>query len=162
VRLPLQTLLYIFRDDADGRHVLLGEKIRGFGHGMIMAPGGHVEPGESVKPAAVREAEEEVGVTVSEADADHVAVLTYRFPTQPSLDAEVHAFCASRWSGIVRSSDELEPSWFPVDSLPLHRMWDDEQYWLPRMLTGQRLAAHFTFDESCRQVVQWSVDAPAQ
>lgn len=71
-----------------GWHVLLGEKIRGLGHGMIMAPGG---------------------------------------------------FCASRWSGIVRSSDELEPSWFPVDSLPLHRMWDDEQNWLHRVLTGQRL-----------------------
>lgn len=89
VRLPLQTLLYVFREAQDGRQVLLGEKIRGFGCGMITAPGGHVGPGESVIAAAVRAAEEEVGVSVSEADTDRVAVLTYRFPAGPSVDAEV-------------------------------------------------------------------------
>lgn len=113
--LPLQTLLYVFREHQDGRQVLLGEKIRGFGCGIIMAPGGHVEPGESVTVAVIREAQEEVSVSVSEADTDRVAVLTYRFPARPSLDAEVHAFCARRWSGTIRTSDELKPIWFPVD-----------------------------------------------
>lgn len=88
---PVQTLLYVFCDDQEaGRQVLLGRKVRGFGSGLVMAPGGHVEPGESVVSAAVREAQDEVGITVSESDVDRIAVLTYRFPSRPELDAGDH------------------------------------------------------------------------
>jgi 8-oxo-dGTP diphosphatase len=155
---PVQTLLYLFREHELGRQVLLGRKIRGFGLDMIMAPGGHVEPGESVASAAVREAQEEVGVTVSVSDVDQVAVLTYRFPSRPDLDAVVHAFCAKRWCGQVRPSDELDPIWFPLSGLPLDRMWDDERYWLPRALAGERLTAEFIYDASCTRVLSSSID----
>jgi 8-oxo-dGTP diphosphatase len=153
----LQTLLYVFRDHPTGRQLLLGEKLTGFGRGMIMAPGGHVEPGESVAAAAIREAEEEAGVIIAPDDLDHLAVLTYLFPARPEWDAEVHAFCARQWSGIVRPSPELRPLWFAVDALPLQRMWDDERYWLPRALAGERLAAEFTFDDSCREVLRSTI-----
>lgn len=156
--LPVQTLLYVFRESEAGRQVLLGRKVRGFGLGMIMAPGGHVEPGESVESAAVRETQEEVGVTVAESDIDQVAALTYRFPSRPDLDAVVHAYCARRWSGEVQASDELDPIWFAVSELPLDRMWDDERYWLPRVLAGERLAAEFVYDASCTRVASNSVD----
>lgn len=155
---PVQTLLYVFREDELGRQVLLGRKIRGLGLGMIMAPGGHVEPGEPVVSAAVREAQEEVGVTVAECDVERVAVLTYRFPSRPDLDAVVHAFCASRWTGAVRCSDELDPIWFPVSELPLDEMWDDERYWLPRALAGERVTAEFIYDASGTRVLSSSIN----
>lgn len=155
---PLQTLLYLVDDGAPGGpHVLLGRKLRGFGVGKVMAPGGHVEQGESVVAAAVRELEEEVGLSVAEPDAVSAAVLTYRFPARHALDAEVHVFVARRWRGTLTASGELEPRWFPLSSLPLEDMWDDERYWLPRVLAGERLAATLTYDEACETVIRFEV-----
>lgn len=159
-QVTLQTLLYLIDDDVDdvgGPLVLLGRKLRGFGRGKVMAPGGHVEPGESVVAAAVRELEEETRLRVAETNAAPMAVLTYRFPARPVLDAEVHAFVARRWHGTLAGSDELEPRWFPLSSLPLGDMWDDERYWLPRMLAGERLAAELTYDDACEKVVRFDV-----
>lgn len=151
----VQTLLYLLQESPAGRLVLLGRKRRGVGLGKVIAPGGHVEPGETVLAAAVREAEEEVGVQVAETDASLVAVLRYRFPSRPALDAEVHAFVAQMWSGAVLASEELEPRWYLAASLPLDLMWDDERYWLPQVLDGARLTAQIVYDESCEKVVKF-------
>ena len=48
----------IFRDDA----VLLIERAKGALKGRWSLPGGHIEPGETAKAAAVREVREETGV----------------------------------------------------------------------------------------------------
>ncbi|MCP4164135.1 MAG: NUDIX domain-containing protein, partial [Deltaproteobacteria bacterium] len=52
-------ITYIFTENS----VLLMNKKRGLGAGKVNAPGGHIEPGETPKEAAVRETEEEVGLT---------------------------------------------------------------------------------------------------
>lgn len=156
--LKRQTLLYVFRSDGGGhREVLLGEKLSGFGRGMIMGLGGHVEHGESDLEAAVREAHEEAHIVVPPESAIRVATLTYRFPTQPAWDAVVTVFLGPSWFGEVAPSEELSPIWFPVSNLPLDRMWDDERYWLPHVLAGKNLVADFTFDESCSAVQEHSV-----
>jgi 8-oxo-dGTP diphosphatase len=150
-----QTLCYVFRHSAGmNREVLLGRKLRGFGEGMIMGLGGHVEPGESDAEAAIREVREESGLAVDPAGLSRRATLTYCFPSKPSLDAEVAVFIGDRWSGTVAASDEIRPAWYPVDALPLGEMWDDEHYWLPRVLAGERLTATFTFDEAGTRVIQ--------
>jgi len=155
--LTRQTLLYVFRGESAAREVLLGEKLQGFGTGMIMGLGGHVEDGESDAEAAVREAHEEAGVQVELADASRRATVTYRFPAQPSLDAEVAVFIGEPWTGHVTASDELRPEWFPVAQVPLDRMWDDEQYWLPCVLGGELLVAEFVFDDSGSKVAHHTV-----
>lgn len=48
----------VFRDGA----VLLGERGKGAMAGFWSLPGGHVEPGERISDAAIREVEEETGV----------------------------------------------------------------------------------------------------
>lgn len=159
--LTRQTLCYVFRDHDGTRHVLLGRKLRGFGEGMIMGLGGHVEPGESDARGAVREVFEESGLTVELSDLYQRATVTYLFPAQPSLNAQVAVFFGERWSGTVEDSDEIQPRWFPVDALPLERMWDDERYWLPRVLAGERLRAVFTFDGSGTRVIAADVKVVA-
>lgn len=152
--------MYLVREPAKGRpEVLLGEKLRGFGAGMIMGPGGHVEPGESWLEAAIRETEEESGLQVAPADAAHVATLSYVFPAKPHLDAEVQVFLTDTWSGQLQRSSELDPRWFSIDEIPFDRMWDDERYWLPRVLAGSRLVAEFTFDDDSIKVARHRVDA---
>ena len=162
VTLPRQTLCYVFRDQVDGsRHVLLGRKLRGFGTGMIMGLGGHVEPGESDAQAALREVLEESGVAIEPSSISHRAAITYLFPTKPSLDAQVAVFFGANWSGTVTESDEIRPQWFPADAPPLHEMWDDEKYWLPQVLAGEHLTAVFTFDDTGMRVIDANVEVVA-
>lgn len=149
-----QSLIYVFRGGRDlPREVLLGEKLRGFGRGKIMGPGGHAEPGESDAEAAVRELAEETGAVTSVAAVDQVATLNFHFPADPGSDATVSVFLVSAWSGTVRASDELAPRWYPIAEIPLERMWDDDRYWLPQVLSGVRLTADFTYDSSGTRVV---------
>ncbi len=39
----------------------------------------------------------------------------------------------------------MHPAWYAIDALPFAQMWDDNRYWLPRILAGQALQAEFTF-----------------
>ncbi|MGI8416058.1 MAG: 8-oxo-dGTP diphosphatase [Nakamurella sp.] len=149
----------MFRGDAETREVLLGEKLRGLGTGKIMGLGGHAEAGESDLDAAIREAHEEANVVVRPESTARAVTLTYRFPSRPAWDAKVAVFVCSSWSGKVSASNELTPIWFGLSDLPLDRMWDDEQYWLPRVLAGENLLAEFIFDESCTAVQKQSVVA---
>jgi 8-oxo-dGTP diphosphatase len=156
-----QTLCYVFRHEAGGaRQVLLGRKLCGFGAGKIMGLGGHVEPGESDAAAAVREVGEESGVQIEPASVSRRATLTYWFPAKPSWNARVAVFFGDRWRGPVVESDEMRPAWFAVDRLPLDEMWDDERYWLPRVLGGERLTAEFTFDDAGSRVIRAAIAPP--
>jgi 8-oxo-dGTP diphosphatase len=82
---------------------------------------GHVEKGESVLDAAVREASEEVGVHVS---PEHLVPLCsmHRTGTGLAVDERVDwFFSAVVWSGdpVVRESAKCaDLRWFPLDSLP--------------------------------------------
>lgn len=149
-----QTLGYVFRTYDGRRQVLLGRKLRGFGAGKIMAPGGHVDDGETGAAAAIRELHEEVGVVVDPAQLSHRATIDFRFPTRPRWDAVVGVYVGERWTGPVQGSDELEPSWYDLDDLPFDRMWDDDRYWLPRVLRGERIDATITYDDTCSVVAE--------
>jgi 8-oxo-dGTP diphosphatase len=144
---------------ADGRRrVLLGHKKTGLGTGKIVGLGGHVEPGESAKQAAVREVEEEAGLVVNPAALREVAEVTFLFPARPRWDQIASVFSASEWTGEPTESEEITPRWFPMDELPLTRMWDDARYWLPQALAGQRLTACFTFADDCETVLRSHLD----
>lgn len=133
-----------------GEDVLLGEKLTGFGTGRVVAPGGHVEPGESAAQAAVRETREETGLIVSE--ARWCASLHFAFPARPDWDLALEVFTATSYDGQITASDELAPWWCRVTDLPLERMWDDDRYWLQRVLDGERLRGHFAYRDDNRTV----------
>jgi 8-oxo-dGTP diphosphatase len=160
VSVSRQTLCYVFRSGEGGRRqVLLGRKKRGFGAGMIMGLGGKAGPGESDAACAVREAAEEAGITVDPGGVASRAELGFVFPARPELDAVVTVFFGERWSGEPRESEEMAPEWFDVASLPLRQMWDDEAYWLPRVLAGETLAGVITYDDDCKLVARAELTA---
>jgi mutator protein MutT len=99
----------------DGGNVLLGRRANtGYADGMWHFPSGHLEPGESVSTAAIREAAEEVGVTISPADLEFVHVMHH-------MDRIGFFFVAQQWLGELHNAEPekcTEIGWFPLDELP--------------------------------------------
>jgi 8-oxo-dGTP diphosphatase len=74
--------LFLFRG---GRVLLLRRANTGFADGQLSVPAGHVEPGETVTEAALREAREEVGVALPR-DALRVVGVMHRLSAEPRVD----------------------------------------------------------------------------
>ena len=137
------TLLFLRRKD----EVLLAMKLRGFGAGRWNGVGGKLEEGESIEQALVREAQEEIGVTPTR--YEKVADLQFDeyFKGEPAL-MHVHVYACDQWDGEPEKSEEMEPKWFGISKIPYENMWSDDQYWLPQVLAGDKVAASFVLDEN--------------
>jgi 8-oxo-dGTP pyrophosphatase MutT (NUDIX family) len=127
------------------QEILLGLKKARFGAGKYNGFGGKVEDGETIAEATVREMREETGVHVRVGDLERVGHLTFLFPYRPEWEQVVHVFTARTWRGVPQESDEMAPAWFAVDAIPYDRMWNDDVYWMPRVLAGERVRATFTY-----------------
>ena len=128
----LATLCYIRRD---GRLLLIRKK-RGIGAGKINGPGGKVDPGETPLAAAIRETEEEVGVTPVDPQLRGDVV----FHFADGLVLRCLIYLAEDYRGETRETAEATPLWFATDQLPYGEMWEDDREWLPLLLAGK----HFT------------------
>lgn len=87
----------------------------------ICFPGGHVEPGESFTEAAVREMQEETGLTVMDPQLCGVK----QFQTKTGARYVVFLYKATQWTGSVQSSDEGEVFWLPRTELSKYHLVDD-------------------------------------
>ena len=132
------TLLFVIRDD----EILLIRKKRGLGAGKINGPGGRIEGDESPLEAAIREVEEEVGVTPI--GVHEQGELRFQFVDGYAI--HVYVFSATDCLGKVRESDEALPIWTPLREIPYDQMWADDAIWLPWMLEGKRFSGRFLFD----------------
>lgn len=126
----------------DGDQILLIHKKRGLGTGKINGPGGRIEPGETPEEAAIRETQEEVGVTPS--NLRRGAFLDFTFTDGYHLLCDV--FRADSWSGHLTETDEAAPFWCPVAKIPYDRMWADDPLWLPDLLADRPVCGVFVFD----------------
>lgn len=123
--------------------VMLIHKKTGLGAGKINAPGGRIEPGESPYNAAVRETEEEIGLTPYE--LTQVGELFFDFTDGYSLHGTV--FIAAAYSGIPRETCEAKPFWCSIDAIPYDQMWEDDRFWLPFVLKGKVIKGYFIFSD---------------
>ncbi|MEV0347686.1 NUDIX domain-containing protein [Nonomuraea sp. NPDC050680] len=96
--------------------VLLGKRAgTGYGDGQWHLPSGHLEPGESVVGAAIREAREEVGVTIRPEDLEFAHVM-HRAPDRVGL-----FFVARKWAGEPYNAEPHKCAalaWRPLGRLP--------------------------------------------
>lgn len=125
-----------------GGRLLLILKKRGLGQGKINAPGGRLEPGETLEQAAVRETQEEVGLTPL--NLRPAGRLDFAFTDGYSLRG--HVFTADSFDGTLTETDEAAPFWCHEAEIPYDRMWSDDRLWVPLMLQGRPFSARFIFD----------------
>jgi len=133
------TLLFLIKDD----QILLAMKKRGFGEGRWNGVGGKIEAGESVEQAAIRECQEEIGVTPKH--LERVANLTFTFDGATN-DLWTHTFITREWDGEPVETEEMAPRWFNVADIPYAEMWEDDAHWLPHVLAGKKVVATFLFN----------------
>ena len=134
------TLCFVIRRG----EILLIRKKRGLGAGKINGPGGKLEPGESALECAVRETQEELGVT--------------------PVDVEL---AVRRGFGLVEvargepiETDEAIPRWTGVDEVPYHEMWADDVLWFPHLFAHRQFAGRFLFDSETDAMLGHAFDLP--
>lgn len=142
---PTVQTLCIIRHE--GR-ILLGRKKRGLGAGKWTGIGGHVEEGETVEQAAIREVKEEIRVQLDA--VERVGLGTFSFPTRGPI--ELHIFKATKFQGEPVETDEMTPAWFTKDTLPFSEMWSSDLYWWPYFLKNRLFVGTFDFDEHDRVI----------
>ena len=132
------TLVFVIRD---GR-ILLIDKKTGLGKGKVNGPGGKVEKGESPEACAVRECQEELGITVS--------ALQYcgqhRFQFVDGYSIHVWVYKTGQFDGVPTETPEARPLWVDLDKIPYELMWEDDEIWVPMMLRGERFNGRWIFD----------------
>jgi 8-oxo-dGTP diphosphatase len=132
------TLLFVI---TDGR-ILLIHKKRGLGAGKINGPGGRIEPNETARDCAIRETQEEVGITPR--GISFAGRLNFQFVDGFSIRGDV--FRADACDGTPVETEEALPEWFPLDAIPFARMWEDDPVWFPSLLERRRFEGRFLFD----------------
>ncbi len=145
------TLVFLVKQD----QVLLGMKKRGFGLGRWNGFGGKIEQNETIEQAAIRELEEETGVTAS--SLEKRGEITFAFPSKPEWNQIVHLFVVTKWTGEPVESEEMLPRWFSHNSLPFDVMWPADPLWLPHILAGKFVTARFVREEDQSTILEKEV-----
>ncbi|MEU5879242.1 NUDIX domain-containing protein [Spirillospora sp. NPDC047279] len=112
----------------DGKVLMLRRFQTGYRDGWLAPPAGRIEPGEDVLAAALREGNEETGVTLRREDA---AISHVMHRTAPTLPGPCHAisdywFSFHRWEGEPRAAEPdkasetvwIDPADPPDDVIP--------------------------------------------
>jgi 8-oxo-dGTP diphosphatase len=103
--------------DTDSR-VLFGRRQNtGFEDGAWHLPAGHLEAGESVVQALIREAKEEIGVTIAPGNVDFAHIMH----SSSSGGRAAFFFAVRQWDGTPENREPekcSELAWFPLGALP--------------------------------------------
>lgn len=139
----METTLCLLRRNEE---ILLAMKKRGFGEGKYNGVGGKIEGTETPEAAMLRETKEEIGVTPIQ--YEKVGVVSFdEFYKDEKVNLIFHLYMVTEWEGTPAESEEMQPKWFSIDSIPYNQMFPDDKYWLPLILEGKKIDAYFDFDE---------------
>jgi 8-oxo-dGTP diphosphatase len=139
LKLPVVAHVFLIR----GGTILLARRANtGFEDGNYGPVSGHLEPGETIMQAAVRECREEIGVELGADSPEVIGVTHYSLPTGDGLD---FFFQVRRWTGEPTAIAECEDLlWCHPDSLPNNTIP------FVRRALEHHLLAGVWFDELCQ------------
>ena len=143
-------LAFLRRDD----EILLAMKKRGLGKGKWNGAGGKLTANETVEQAMVRECQEEICVTPTAYTKVAYHVFTLNADTNEPFQMLVHTYIVTKWRGEPTESEEMAPKWFKIANIPYEDMWEDDQYWLPQVLSGGLVETNITFGSNDHVLTQ--------
>jgi 8-oxo-dGTP diphosphatase len=155
-RVVPRTLCFVTHGD----QVLL---LRGAPHKRLWAGryngvGGHVEPEEDIRAAALREIKEETGLTVRDL---RLRGVIHADTGDPVLGVLVFVFTAEALETQVLPSSEGIAEWLPAAELPVADLVEDLPVLLPKVLTmgpdDPPFFALYSYDEQDRLVVSFAM-----
>ena len=113
-KMPVAVHLLLINDDK----ILVIKRINtGYCDNMYSLPAGHVEKGENVREAMIRETKEEINIDVSK-NLKVVQVMNRKGTDQERID---YFFLAKKWSGDINNNEKNKCAlikWVPIDKLP--------------------------------------------
>ncbi len=139
----------------DGNRVCLGIRKKvasGLGENLLAGIGGKVGDSfeirnETPDHAMDREACEEIRVKVLEKqEMGRVRFMFSHKPPDSAWNQDVTIYSITKWEGIPSETESIQPLWLEISELPWERMWKDNEHWLPKVLSGQRVEAVFLFN----------------
>lgn len=139
----------IFPQYEDQILLLKGAPTKPLWPNMYNGVGGHVEPGETVRHAALRELDEETGICAT--DLCLCGMVSINLGDAGS-DVMLFVFTCLVDSSITRPGPEGTLEWFPWDALPDKQLMPDLPILLPRVRfaaqTNSPFYALYTYDEA--------------
>ncbi len=133
-------------------------KKRGFGKNKYNGFGGKVKDGEDIKKAAIRELFEETLICVYPENFKKRGNLIFLFPHSKDWNQKVHIFVAGEWEGKPKETEEMKPVWFDFKDIPFEKMWNDDIYWLPKILKNKNLKGDFIFGKDNETIINMCIE----
>jgi len=151
-----RTLCFVLSPEGDDVLLLKGAPTKRIWPNRYNGVGGHVEAGEDVYAAAVREVREETGLSVRDVHLRGVI----NVPVEEGQGIVVFVFAARAESRHFTPSGEGTLEWVPRDRVPSLDLVEDLPALVPRTLDAPPgelpFFALYTYDEQDRLVVQWA------
>lgn len=138
------TLCYVLNNK---NQVLLIKKKKGLGWGKYNGPGGKVEKSETPQDGVIREVKEETGLILLDIEPrGYIEFVTDGL----GFDGRCYIFVSKKYKGNLIETDEARPHWVDISKIPCKNMWEDDEYWLPKVLSGGKTRTRFYFDKNCK------------
>ena len=124
----------------NGRY-LLQDRIKNDWKGYTL-PGGHIEPGESIVDAVIREMQEETGLTIRH---PHLCGVK-QFPLEEGRYI-VFLFETEEFEGDLRSSEEGTMHWIDERELSKVNLVEDFEYLIEEMLDDELMEFQYVIED---------------
>lgn len=136
-----------------GNRLLMLKKPR---RGWWVAPGGKVDPYESLLEAVTREFYEETGLQLHHPELRGVFTIVQENDTEAVNHWMLYTFYAEECSGSLLShSEEGQLEWVPIDSLQTRPMAEGDRIFLQHILQEKTMImGKFTYTEEY-ELLQW-------
>lgn len=136
-----------------GDEYLLQDRVKKDWRGFTL-PGGHVEPGESIVDAVIREMKEETGLTVEHPKLCGVKQFPISGESGENGRYLVFLFVADKFSGEVISSEEGTMHWVKIEDLQKVNLVKDFKELLEVMLDENLSEFRYVVEDGKWKVVQ--------